>query len=130
MVTKDGTTQWMVTRSMDPSPCTQESKNQSKRFVFLHFWTKNTKKPKINIESTGHWPKTSWPVFNSGLHCSTVQYSTIQYSTVQYSTVQYSTVQCSTVQYSTVQYRIVQYSTVQCSLRCYSMLYIHIHTHT
>ena len=46
MVTKDGTTQQMVTRSMDLSPCKQESKYQ-KHFVFLHFLTKkHKKKPK------------------------------------------------------------------------------------
>ena len=51
MVTKDGTTQWMVTRSMGLSPCTQESKYQSKRFVFFTLLDKkDTKKPKINIE--------------------------------------------------------------------------------
>ena len=51
MVTKDGTTQWMVTKSMDLGPCTQESKYQSKHFVFfLPFLTKNTRKPKINIK--------------------------------------------------------------------------------
>ena len=44
MVTKDGTTQWRVTRSMDLSPCTQESKYYSKHFVFLHLLTTNTKK--------------------------------------------------------------------------------------